>query len=408
MQAIGDTVSYLNSVVVTSQLFFVPATPEINVEGFNDKTDTGRIYLKYPKYETATYIIMYQYLNSTDYESNSSFNNIAIVYDKISVNYNKTNNTMEFDANNNNIYFDGTYLYYTFLNAGYYKASVVCYVSGLPSKESDSVFVRFNFFESGSGTEESPFAIVNLDQFNAIFYRPYAYYILGDDFTINTEYKLPNLDFHGTVNGSDKTITIQYEVYSLFNSLSETAKIQNLNIVVDYSYSDAGKELYLITKTNSGIIQNVTVTINKNINLLKFAMVETNNNEIVKVNLKGDSTVTLGNDANTEASGSAICITNNKSVANCSNNINIKSGNTNSNIIVGGIVVLNNGTITKCYNSGTLKGAVVGGICAENSNNISYCYNTGKNYYSYRRWEPFYYYAVIYFWSRRIYDWSFR
>ena len=60
-------------------------------------------------------------------------------------------------------------------------------------------------------------------------------------------------------------------------------------------------------------------------------------------------------------------------ISNCHN-----SGTVNGNESVGGVCGKNYGTISGCYNAGTVSGDVfVGGVCGYNSGTISNCYNSG-------------------------------
>ena len=66
-------------------------------------------------------------------------------------------------------------------------------------------------------------------------------------------------------------------------------------------------------------------------------------------------------------------------------NVEVKESYIRGSESVGGVCSLNNGTISDCYNSGTVSGnSNVGGVCGENYGTISNCYNTGTvngNYY---------------------------
>lgn len=73
----------------------------------------------------------------------------------------------------------------------------------------------------------------------------------------------------------------------------------------------------------------------------------------------------------TTEEGSVIC---NVGIVNCSFSL-IGGGGS-----VGGVCGTNNGTITNCYNTGTVYGTpgLVGGICGTNNGTITNCYNTGS------------------------------
>ena len=69
-----------------------------------------------------------------------------------------------------------------------------------------------------------------------------------------------------------------------------------------------------------------------------------------------------------------ICLVNYGTISNCYN-----SGNVNGNSYVGGVCGENYGTISNCHNSGTVHGNKnIGGVCGRNYNGtISNCYNSG-------------------------------
>ena len=71
-----------------------------------------------------------------------------------------------------------------------------------------------------------------------------------------------------------------------------------------------------------------------------------------------------------------VCGQNNGTISNCYN-----SGEVSGNSDIGGVCGINHDTISNCYNSGTVSGnSDIGGICGINSSNgtISNCYNSGE------------------------------
>ena len=83
------------------------------------------------------------------------------------------------------------------------------------------------------------------------------------------------------------------------------------------------------------------------------------------------------NTGTVSGSGTAggVCGYNNNSgtITNCYNTGTVSGG------YAGGVCGYNNGTITNCYNTGTVSGRDVGGVCGynDNSGTITNCYNTG-------------------------------
>ena len=69
-----------------------------------------------------------------------------------------------------------------------------------------------------------------------------------------------------------------------------------------------------------------------------------------------------------------LCGWNDGTVTNCYN-----TGSVESNYSVGGLCGQNSATVTNCYNSGSVEGNYdVGGVCGRNDGNVSNCYNTGS------------------------------
>ena len=67
-----------------------------------------------------------------------------------------------------------------------------------------------------------------------------------------------------------------------------------------------------------------------------------------------------------------VCGSNEGTITNCYN-----TGTVSSSDSVGGVCGGNAGTIIECHNTGTVSGGNVGGMCGENYDTITNCYNTG-------------------------------
>ena len=74
-----------------------------------------------------------------------------------------------------------------------------------------------------------------------------------------------------------------------------------------------------------------------------------------------------------------VCGSNNGTISNCYNSGTINGTENGESTGVGGVCGWNNGTISNCYNSGTVSGDWhVGGVCGSNNGTISNCYNSGN------------------------------
>ena len=142
--------------------------------------------------KTDTYYIGYTYNNNT-----ADVNDDEVVYEDI---------TSQLSIE------DGK-CYYYLQQIGAYSNVYVRVVSGTntigydlasqPTRYAGTI--QFDIFNSGSGAEDGAYIIVNETHLQNIKYRPSAIYMLGDNFSLTTDYK-PVESFNGTLNGNDKYI----------------------------------------------------------------------------------------------------------------------------------------------------------------------------------------------------------
>ncbi len=414
MQAIGSTingVNYLNSSEVESTEFIVPNAPVLYIENYDEtlttnnlnnenkyNAGTGRVAWEFNpenyKGKTIEYIINYKYIATDKFADKNSFNNLTSQIATLKV---------EIDAEGK-VVIDNEYamykeavidetktnaVYYSFLDAGYYLVSAVCYVDGLPSQTSSEVVINFNFFNSGNGSLSNPYIIVDLAQLNAISYRPTAHYKIAKNIDINNKYSLNDVDFSGSISGLIETyddesgettsqiatITILSTSYlRLFNSIASSGAIKNINLIVNINF-ESNDQVYIIANTNDGTIENVNLTLNYALTKDEFAgAVNVNNGTIENFNLLNQDNVAI----TITSQGASVCLINNGTIIGAINKVQIKSQNNTLATTVGGIVATNNGIIFECRNEGELYGLNVGGICAINNKVVEACVNNGN------------------------------
>lgn len=155
-------------------------------------------------------------------------------------------------------------------------------------------------------------------------------------------------DVDSNIDGNGKTMYVKNIRDSLFSSF--TGSIKDLNIIFDNVTIDVKESICFLITLNSGMIENVNVTIkNSNINIIP-----SNDNE---------ETVYIG--FLSSLNGGVIK----------SSNVNVEScnvyGYTHVNAYLGGISSKNAGQIIECSTSGNLQTDTVdvAGICSENASN---------------------------------------
>lgn len=238
-------------------------------------------------------------------------------------------------------------------------------------------------FNSGLGTEEVPYIIMNATQLGNMRYYPYSYYQLGADLNLYgvelTPIGSPSAPFRGNFDGAGRTI-------------------------MNYTYvNDSTAETGLFGYTLRATIRNVIMT---NVNLTSYPQ-GLNQSYIGALVGRADNTTIM----NCDVSGSVDFDTRSSSsgviyyaggiigygvsttVMDCVSNVNvannfsemIKSTSYIYTVNAGGIAAYLDGQIVRCINKGTVKGTnFIGGIAGQsvysysNTASISECKNAGR------------------------------
>ena len=73
-----------------------------------------------------------------------------------------------------------------------------------------------------------------------------------------------------------------------------------------------------------------------------------------------------------------VCGHNYGRIENCYNTGAVSGGGINNNSYAGGVCGFSYGIVENCYNTGTVSGESIGGVCGESAGKITECYNTGN------------------------------
>lgn len=205
------------------------------------------------------------------------------------------------------------------------KTEITIYAKASKYKEDDeySVYEKVTVVVA-DGSINLPYILTDFSKLEAN-----KNYTLSSDLQVENSF---NGEFGGTINGdfaykkySNNNYTGNFKLISslkgvIFTKLLNTATIKNLDIVVNFQATN-DNEYSLFADINEGNIENVNVTYNGN---MKFAF------------------------AGEEQIGSLVC-ENLGTITNCSVTGNLEI-TTNNNLIFGGLVGKNNGTLIGTYN----------------------------------------------------------
>ena len=174
----------------------------------------------------------------------------------------------------------------------------------------------------------------------------------------------PDLEYIGTFDGKDHIIrglninladsTNSDDYQGLFGVIGENGVVKNLT--VEGSITIAQNSYYRV----GGVAGQNEGTVNNCISH-------------VEINVTADVSSEYG-----EVYSGGVVGLNFGTVENCSNSVAVNTSGASA--FAGGIVGANgvdSGTVSGCYNTGTVNGTTVGGIAGANLNTISGCYNTG-------------------------------
>ena len=345
---------------------------------------------------------------------------------------------------------------YTPFAIGTHKISVAVMVTSADQENSDFISayktiedIEFNLYESGAGTEESPYVILNPTQFANMQYRMSKdaknnkYFLTR---TVNGETIIDNQETTDSItnyyfkqeghitlvkNGDvDETLynnetafdniydgdrysltlaythiddTTDYEHVSIFRTLGENAIIRNIKLLFEFSATDNSlkgsgdwADISVLAEQNNGTIENIAIgsagaTIRINTVYLIFSLsMLTGSNYGTITNVQNNYNVVIEDkniNVQQQINFAPIAINNYGTILYAKNNGNISVSA--SNLLVGGLVVVNSGANAK-ITGGANKGSFdiyyksvdvsyVGGLVARNTDNASlaYCYNIG-------------------------------
>ena len=255
-------------------------------------------------------------------------------------------------------------------------------LDGLYSDKSDILFEQenyllFNLFEGGSGTVNDPYLINSYTDLKNMEKMPNKYYLLNKDLDLTDItidlFNDKNNPFNGNFDGNNKTITLKLisiqnkDITSVGGLLGYNQKeINNLNIIIADSQEDLKFNLSQL---------------NKILNLGLIVGTQLEGGTISNCNISGSDIIISESNCGQINIGGIVGESNNGSVVNCTNNVNIKILFSNVVTNIGGIVGQNiESTISNCTNNGDLSGLVVGGIAgnSDKSSSILKCTNNGS------------------------------
>lgn len=273
---------------------------------------------------------------------------------------------------------------YKIQTMGTYRVSVLSYIDDVNGLEMSSAYTEeetgtCSIFESGSGTETDPYIlkeskhVINIDYYLNSYFKFGANIALSE--TILSESvstfvigRTKGAVFNGTIDGAGYTLsnvrfTLKQEVeqIALIRQIGTTGVVKNLIVGINSGsgYYRASK-IAGITITNNGTISNVQT---------KAYSLSGKDGELLYYPLKTQSVA-------------GIAVDNNGTIVNAINKMLIKKYTEISKMgtNVAGIAVSNNknAQISECGNTAALGGLCVGGIVVSNYSTISKCYSTGN------------------------------
>lgn len=254
-------------------------------------------------------------------------------------------------------------------------------------------------FDGGVGSEDSPYEISTIKQFELVGQYNGKNFIQTNDLdfeydSIKSFFTVDN-PFTGGYDGNGKSISNFNLSSSLFTVISSDAVLKNIDLV--NGILNAQDDIYsgLLCGTNYGKIENCNISEGSVVGMGGISLlVGWNEGSIKKCSTGGTikaSGRTAGAKMNGEGSG-GIASHNGKEgkIISCSSSANITDNYTNSNwSYTGGITALNEGTIVSCVATGTIENNskiswvrnthYTGGISGKNTSTIQDCYYTGSS-----------------------------
>ncbi|MGI5841684.1 MAG: hypothetical protein ACOX6H_00050 [Christensenellales bacterium] len=231
---------------------------------------------------------------------------------------------------------------------------VVSLVGAVLAMASVVFFATTDEFKYGTGTQQNPYKIYTVDDFDRALQKENAYIKLMRNIDFTAAQTISSFSSHFNLNG--RTITTNKPI---FNHVNQNAVIKNGNIKVNYDSIVSTSNFGFVAQENFGIIKHIDLFIT-NINITfdsentHFGLLVGENNNIVK-------------DVKISSLNKAL------------NEITFSSLNIESTHFIGGIVGFNSGRVEdgKNFVNLTAVNQDVGGICGFNDQNglIKNCIN---------------------------------
>ena len=183
--------------------------------------------------------------------------------------------------------------------------------------------------------------------------------------------------FEGTYDGGGKTISgliiTSGGDLGLFSKVGPDGTVKDLKLAVDIT-TTAGSNIGGVAGSNSGTVQNCTVSGNVKGNNQVGGVVGHNTNIVQNCAVSG-----LGSVEGNFYVGGVVGYNDSGIVQNCYATVSVTVTDTGTGDYFGGVVGYHNsGTVINCYATGNVKGRdYVGGLAGNNSGTVENCYATG-------------------------------
>lgn len=212
-------------------------------------------------------------------------------------------------------------------------------------------------FSGGDGTEDNPFLIMNKQQFNKIRHYSDKFFVLGADIELGSDY-VPTQLISGGLNGEYKGVryTVSYTINGVDNLglfVNNTGVLKNLT--VEGTINSSGNDVGSIAVVNAGTIENCTSSVS------------------INGTLRTDEAMEANEGKNCYFGGLVSTNTVDAMLKNCSYTGSINEDLTQYEAILadhhlcymhlGGLAVINAGTIETCSLTAPADSVNVRGVC---------------------------------------------
>lgn len=378
-----DIVYLLNSEFSPSNSGTIPNAPELKVETTvinNQEVNTGKVMWQ-PVFFNNGQNIVDKYVVTVFYIPNSveitdvqfASEQAILTIDGKEIIVSENSEIADLNVNNmqkfNSYETEKTYVYSK--QAGQYIVFVKSLLTNSGSYSTVSVCeYKYDLFENGDGSQENPYEIGTMNQFNSIKFNMEnnVYYKLVEDIdyagqsylSVGTKDNMfnANLDGNGYKVLNISINSYAYDSIGLFNTIGENGSVKNLT-VENFEATQGGYFIGIIASINKGNITDC----------------------LVSGTIGSDYKIPEKNIYN-----GGICGYNYGKITSCSSNATIKTNASNAkSSFAGGIAGYNdaNGIIVNCTNYANVgleefAGQIAGGIVGTNDGHISYSVNKGN------------------------------